>query len=97
LPARRGKYLIINEEGTFVLRPPQAVEEHIPMPTAGASTSQRRTIPQDAAGPSPPPQMLTERPPAAAPVTLERIMVAIYNTNAKLDSIINEVREYHGT
>ncbi|KAL5980115.1 hypothetical protein ACLOJK_036582 [Asimina triloba] len=92
-----GRYLIINEEGTFVSRPPQVVEEHIPMPTAGASTSRPRTIPQAAPDPSQPPQMPEERPPTTAPVTLEMIMAAIHNTNAKLDSIVNEVREYHET
>ncbi|KAL5989003.1 hypothetical protein ACLOJK_027105, partial [Asimina triloba] len=72
-----GRYLIIIEAGTFVSRPPQAVEEDIPMPTVGASTSQPRTAPQDTMGPSQPPQMHEESPPAATIVTQEMIMAEL--------------------
>ncbi|KAL5978338.1 hypothetical protein ACLOJK_029455, partial [Asimina triloba] len=78
-----GKYLIINEAGTFVSRSPEVVEEDIPMPATGASTSPPRPVTQDVAGPSNPPPMPEECSTAPTPITLEIIM-------AKLDSLTTE-------
>ncbi|KAL5977900.1 hypothetical protein ACLOJK_036923 [Asimina triloba] len=73
------RYLIVNNEGTFV-PPPHPPQE-------------------DQAGPSIPSQhgSVAAEPSPSQPgtVNLEMIMGALNTTNAKLETIVNEMREYH--
>ncbi|KAL6000360.1 hypothetical protein ACLOJK_024055 [Asimina triloba] len=75
------RYLIVNNEGTFVLSPhplqDDKVEPSIPS-HHGSTTMEKSKALQ-------------------GPVNLEIIMGALNNTNAKLDSIVNEMREYHAS
>ncbi|KAL5979031.1 hypothetical protein ACLOJK_018928 [Asimina triloba] len=74
-------YLIVNNEGTFV-PPPHPPQDNRAEPSIPSQHGSNAA------------KQSQSRP---SPVNLEMIMGALNTTNAKLDSIMNEMREYHAS